>query len=310
MTMPPALLRGISLPGQGRDRAAEPAPGEIRTGFATVCETNLAYRFDGREIQVSTDLAYGSTDPESARSVSATGLVPDGRGVWCIDAGTNLAVTLAGAGFDWFCLDLQHGRYDRRDLIDIARSLTERSAPLVVRVPSVEFTEIGLALDVGAAAVIVPQVDTPEQAARAVEATFYPPEGRRSFGQLQQIWGAAQLDPADANRRTACAVMIESATALDNVDAIAAVPGIDMLFIGPFDLTLSLGSSIDAELDDHSDSSAINRILRAADAHHLRVGAFGANPTRARRFNERGISCTAWATDAWIISQGIAAAQA
>jgi 2-keto-3-deoxy-L-rhamnonate aldolase RhmA len=219
-----------------------------------------------------------------------------------------MVTTLAAAGFDWVCVDLQHGRYGRAELIDIARALTDHSAPLVVRVPSVEFTTIGLALDVGATAVIVPQIDTPEQAAAAVEATFYPPRGRRSHGQLQTSWGAPMVDVADANQHTTCAVMIESATALANVDAIAAVSGIDMLFIGPNDLTLSLGSSVDAALDDTSAESAIDRILRAAETNQLRVGAFGGSPATAGRFNQRGITCTVVATDGWIIRQGAAAA--
>jgi 4-hydroxy-2-oxoheptanedioate aldolase len=250
--------------------------------------------------------SYGSTSPQ--REPTAAGRVLEGRGVWCLDASTNTAITLALAGFDWICVDMQHGHYDQAALTDVARGLGGRGAPLVVRVPSVEFTAIGLALDVGAAAVIVPQIDTAEQAAQAVAATFYPPKGRRSFGQLAPSWGAAPADPEEANGRTACVVMIESASALANVDAIAAVPGVDMLFIGPFDLTLSLGSSIDIELADGSDGSAISRILRAAEAHAVSVGAFGANPTRARRFNERGIACTGWATDQWIMSQGVAAA--
>src|SRR5205085_2401506 len=142
----------------------------------------------------------------------------------------------------------------------------------------------------------------------AVEATFYPPRGRRSFGQLQPGWGAASVTPEEANGQTSCAVMIESATALANVDAIAAVPGVDMLFIGPFDLTLSLGSSIEAELDDDSPDSALSRIRRAADDNGIRVGAFGGSPAAAGRFNERGIDCTAWVTDGWILGQGTAAA--
>ena len=254
-----------------------------------------------------TDSPYGSTNPSSPRPAGAAGGL-QGRGVWCVDASTSMVTALAAAGFDWVCVDLQHGRYGRAELIDIARARTARSAPLVVRVPSVEFTTIGLALDVGATAVIVPQIDTAEQAAQAVEATFYPPRGRRSFGQLQPSWGAPALDAAAANQQTTCAVMIESATALANVDAIAAVPGIDMLFIGPFDLTLSLGSSVDAALDDTSAESAINRILSAAEANHLRVGAFGGDPATAQRFNQRGITCTAVANDGWIISHGAAAA--
>ena len=254
-----------------------------------------------------TDHSYGSTNPSGPQPGGRAGGL-QGRGVWCGDASTSMVTTLAAAGFDWFCVDLQHGRYGRAELIDIARALTDRSAAFVVRVPSVEFTTIGLALDVGASAVIVPQIDTPEQAAQAVEATFYPPRGRRSHGQLQPSWGAPMVDVADANQHTTCAVMIESATALANVDAIAAVPGIDMLFIGPNDLTLSLGSSVDAALDDTSAESAIGRILRAAEANQLRVGAFGGSPTTAARFNQRGITCTVVATDRWIVSQGAAAA--
>jgi 4-hydroxy-2-oxoheptanedioate aldolase len=236
--------------------------------------------------------------------------VPQGRGVWCQAVGTSTLTNLATAGFDWVCVDQQHGWYSRTDLVDIARGLPEHSAPLVVRVPAAEFTAIGLALDVGAAAVIVPQIDTPDQAAQAVEATFYPPRGRRSFGQLQPSWGAAVFSTDEANQRTTCAVMIESATALANVDAIAAVPGVDMLFIGPFDLTLSMGSSIDTELDDLAPESAISRIRRAAETNGLRVGAFGGDPATARRFNERGIDCTACATDGWILARGTAAALA
>ena len=248
-----------------------------------------------------------ATNPSSPQPADRAGGLK-GRGLWCVDASTSMVTTLATAGFDWVCVDLQHGRYGRAELIDIARARTEHSAPLVVRVPSVEFTTIGLALDVGASAVIVPQIDTPEQAAQAVEATFYPPRGRRSHGQLQTSWGAPTVGVADANQRTTCAVMIESATALANVEAIAAVPGIDMLFIGPNDLTLSLGSSVDAALDDTSTESAINRILSAAEANHLRVGAFGGNPATAERFNQRGISCTVVATDGWVVWQGAAAA--
>ena len=135
-----------------------------------------------------TDSPYAATNPSSPQPADRAGGL-QGRGLWCGDASTSMVTTLATAGFDWVCVDLQHGRYGRADLVDIARARTAQSAPLVVRVPSVEFTTIGLALDVGASAVIVPQIDTPEQAAQAVEATFYPPRGRRSHGQLQMSWG-------------------------------------------------------------------------------------------------------------------------
>ena len=110
-------------------------------------------------------------------------------GVWCTDASTGAIHRLSQEQFDWVALDMQHGRYDRRDLIEAARGWDATAALLVVRVPSSEFTGIGLALDVGADVVIVPQVETPADAQASVDAACYPPTGRRSTGQLQPIWG-------------------------------------------------------------------------------------------------------------------------
>jgi 4-hydroxy-2-oxoheptanedioate aldolase len=216
---------------------------------------------------------------------AARGFASDSRGVWCQDATPAAAARLARAGFDWLAIDLQHGRHGRSELI-------------------------GLALDVGARAVIVPQIESAEQASAAVDATFYPPKGRRSSGQMQRIWGAPELTESAANEQIVCAVMIESATALDLVDEIAAVPGLGGLFVGPYDLSLGIGTRVPDLLADTSSDSPLRRIAKAAADHGLLVGAFAGNPAHARLFADHGITCIAVATDGWILQTGAAAALA
>ncbi len=236
------------------------------------------------------------------------GFGPDSRGVWCNDSSPGAVARLGRGGFDWVCLDAQHGVYGRTELVEAARSYPEESAELAVRVAANDFAAIGAALDVGATTVIVPQVDSPAEAARAVAAMFYPPRGRRSWGQLVQTWGQAAIEPEPANARTTCAVMIESADALDRVEGIAAVPGVGCLFIGPYDLSLTLGTTVDAVLDDESPRSPLARITAAAADHGLFVGAFGGAPAYADRFAARGITCLVVATDLWVLDAGISAA--
>ena len=233
---------------------------------------------------------------------------PDSRGVWCNDSSPGAVARLSRGGFDWVCLDAQHGVYGRSELVEAARSYPEEAAELAVRVAANDFAAIGAALDVGATTVIVPQVDSPAEAARAVAATFYPPRGRRSWGQLVRTWGQPAIEPEPANARTTCAVMIESADALDQVEPIAAVPGVGCLFVGPYDLSLTLGTTVDAVLDDDSPSSPLARITAAAADHGLFVGAFGGAPAYANRFAARGITCLVVATDLWVQTAGIAAA--
>ena len=230
------------------------------------------------------------------------------NGVWCDDASPGMVARLARLGFDWVCLDAQHGGYARSEIIDAARSFPAGAADLVVRVSSCDFAAIGAALDAGAGAVIVPQIESAAEARRAVAATFYPPVGERSWGQLGRIWGGAALTAEEANSSTTCAVMIESAAALESVDEIAAVDGVDQLFVGPYDLSLTLGTTVPALLDDDSDASPLSRIVQTATAYGRTVGGFAGTPELAKRFRERGISCVAVASDLWITAEGARAA--
>jgi 4-hydroxy-2-oxoheptanedioate aldolase len=237
-----------------------------------------------------------------------SGFGPDSRGVWCQDSSPGTVARLAQSGFDWVCLDAQHGVYGRTELLETARAFPYTAAELVVRVASCDFAAIGAALDVGATTVIVPQIDSVADAERAVTATYYPPRGNRSAGQLGRTWGRTAVEPEAANAATTCAVMIESAVALDRVEQIAAVAGVSQLFVGPYDLSLSLGTTVDGLLADDSPSSPLARIVSAAHANDLTVGGYGGSPVLADGFRAHGISCLVVATDLWLVDRGAAAA--
>jgi len=237
-----------------------------------------------------------------------TGFGADSRGVWCTDSSPGTVARLARAGFDWVALDLQHGVYSRTELIEVARCFPFDVAELVVRVDSCDFAGIGSALDAGATSVIVPQIAAVAEAERAVAATFYPPLGGRSRGELGRTWGRSESPPEVHNARITCAVMIESAEGLAEVEAIAAIPGLGQLFIGPHDLSLSLGTTVEALLNDDSAGSPLRRIVAAAADHGLSAGVFAGSPAVADRFRAHGLSCIVVATDLWLVAQGAAAA--
>lgn len=239
-----------------------------------------------------------------------SGFGSNSRGVWCTDSSPGTVARLARSGFDWVCLDAQHGVYGRTELLEVARVYPFDAAELAVRVASCDFAGIGAALDAGATTVIVPQIESAAEAERAVAATYYPPRGARSRGPLGLTWGRLAEEPDPANARTSCAVMIESAVALDRVGEIAAVPGVSQLFVGPYDLSLSLGTTVNALLADRSDDSALARIVAAAEANDLSAGGYGGNPDLADRFRAYGITCLVVATDLWLVARGARAALA
>ncbi len=147
---------------------------------------------------------------------------------------------LSSCGVDFVMLDGQHGSWDQGLLIQGIQAVCAGAALPFARVPYNSFTLIGQLLDAGVMGIIVPMVDTVEQARAAALACRYPPAGERSFG-----WGRALSygdDYADwINEQLFVAVQIESAAAVENAEAIMAVPGIDGCMVGPQDLALSLG---------------------------------------------------------------------
>jgi 4-hydroxy-2-oxoheptanedioate aldolase len=145
---------------------------------------------------------------------------------------------LSSGGYDWVWLDCQHGPYDEMDAARILRTLARAPYAVAVRVAQNDAAAIGRVLDAGADAVIVPLVDSAQEAAQAVAACRYPPNGMRSFGPGRPDLG---IDLEGLERRVSCFAMVETAGALEDVDAIASTPGLAGIVVGPIDLGISLG---------------------------------------------------------------------
>lgn len=241
-----------------------------------------------------------------ARSADAAGRAPAVQwGLFSfVDSIPGVAAALA-AGLDWVCLDGQHGRWDDGRVLAALDALPSRPGRLLVRPRSLDAGLIGRALDAGAHGVIVPMVESMEQARAAVAAVRYPPAGSRSFGPIAAPHGAPS-DTAAANAGNLCAVMIETASALTSVEDIAAVPGVDLLFVGPFDLSLALGTDVDTLLADGV-AGPLGRVVAAAEAAGIRAGAFGGTPVRARRMAELGFTLIAATTDTDVVERGLSA---
>ena len=223
-------------------------------------------------------------------------------GVWAMLGEPRTTAALEGAGFDWVLLDQQHGHFDDaavRATFDLRR---EHRVPMLVRPRANAVDLVGRALDAGADGVIVPLVERAAEAEAAVAAATYPPRGTRSFGPLP---GLEPAEPA----KPFVGVMVETAGGLDDVAAIAAVPDLDLVFVGPFDLSLSLGTTVDDLLADDRPEAPLPRIVAACRAAGVRAGAFGATEPRARRFLELGFTDVVAALDTSVLAAGGAIAE-
>jgi 2-keto-3-deoxy-L-rhamnonate aldolase RhmA len=207
---------------------------------------------------------------------------------------TNL---LAGAGYDFLLIDLEHGAGSEAVLQSQLFAAEAEGAATMVRTETFDRIRIGRVLDLGARALMLPRVDTAEQCAAAVAHLRYPPAGDRGVAGSNRArgWSTRTDSFADANREIAAIVQIESEEAVANVDAIAAVDGVDALFVGPSDLSHSLG--VPGELDAPAFTDALARVLEAARANQLAAGILAATPERARSFMDQGFTLMVLSAD-------------
>jgi 2-keto-3-deoxy-L-rhamnonate aldolase RhmA len=150
-----------------------------------------------------------------------------------------------GSEWDWIWIDGQHGQFGYNELLGMVRACDLIQRPAFVRVPGHEAGPIGAALDMGATGIIVPCVDTPQQAHTLVQAARFTPLGQRSYGGRRPIDMRGRAYSNTANEDTLLVLQIETPQAIDNVEAIAAVPGVDALFLGPDDILLRRGQRMD-----------------------------------------------------------------
>jgi 4-hydroxy-2-oxoheptanedioate aldolase len=222
-------------------------------------------------------------------------------------ADPQVAEFLAVCGFDEVCVDQQHGLADAGSIAGAFRSIELHGSVPTTRVTANDPELIGKCLDLGALGVVVPMVETREAAARAVAATRFPPRGRRSAGPLRGSISRAEGVEADYER-VAVIVMVETAEGLHNVDAIAATPGVDAVYIGPADLAVSLGLSWEPGEWSASQASthaaAVERIREACERQHVTPGIHCGNGTIAHRYLDQGFRMLTVASDLALLQVG------
>lgn len=199
------------------------------------------------------------------------------------------AEMLASLGFDWLFVDAEHGPLETRELAAILRAAGDRT-PCLVRVPEAAEVPIKKTLDLGAAGVIVPQVGTAEQAADVVRFARYSPEGARGVG-LARAHGyglAFQEYLGRANAEIAVVVQAESIRAVENIEAIVRVQGVDAVLLGPYDLSASLGRM--GKIDDPAVVDAIEHVTKTCERAGMPLGYFGVHAAAVRPYVERGFT--------------------
>ncbi len=224
-------------------------------------------------------------------------------GAWINLPDVHTAENQARMGFDWLCFDLQHGLLTEADLLHLLPAVTGTQATPIVRVLSNDAGQIGRALDLGAQGVIVPMVNSPEEAEAASRACRYPPDGLRSCGPMRgaMLEGFGYL--ADANEQIACIAMIETQAGLDQVEAIAATEGVDGLFIGPMDLCYGLGLA-PGSFGEPAFVDAVARIRKACEVAGCAAGMFGYDASMAAAALDDGFQFASIGSDISFFREG------
>lgn len=204
------------------------------------------------------------------------------RGAWIASPSVVTAEAVAGVGYDYVSVDLQHGAVDYADAVPMFAAIHAQGATPMTRLPSNDAAIIGKAVDGGALGIVVPLVETEEDAARAVAAVRYPPAGTRSYGPIRGSVAVGSRDPRDLEQ-IFVAVMVETGLGLENVDAIAAVPGLDAIYVGPADLALALGLPPAYELPEPEHARAIEDIRLACERNGIVGGIHCADGAMAAR---------------------------
>lgn len=225
-------------------------------------------------------------------------------GLWTAIPASITAEMAGAAGYDYVCIDLQHGLSDEWTMVSMLQAAAAGGTTPLVRPVWNEPGLIMRALDLGASGVIVPLVSSRPEAERAVAACRYPPQGTRSYGPSRAQMVIGSTAPGDLAAGALCFVMIETADGLEHVEEIAATPGLDGLYIGPSDLSLALGLNPGA--GGEALESAIARIRETARRHRLIAGMHCRTGEAARTRAAEGFELITVAVDSSLLNSALA----
>ena len=229
---------------------------------------------------------------------------------WSTSGSPVAAETLAREGFPAVVLDVQHGLWDTASLITGINAVHHGGAAPLVRVPLKDFAAVSRALDCGAEGIIAPMINSAGDARRFAGAAKFPPVGERSFGPQRAMALQGRTVNTDylreANEGTLTLAMIETPTALNDVDDIAATDGIDALFVGPYDLSTALSGGTSQDFTAPEVERAIDAICRAALKAGKIPGIYCPNAERARLMAGRGYRFLTIGSDLGLLRAGAA----
>ena len=220
-----------------------------------------------------------------------------------VEVGSPPLVEMLGlAGFDFVVIDREHAAFSGETVGQLIRAAEAAAISPLVRIRRNDPGDVLEALDLGAVGLHVPQVAAPGDALRAVSASKFPPAGSRGFNPFVRAAHYGSTDVQEfrrtADEDTLLVLHIEARESLENIEQIMAVPGFDVAFLGPYDLSQALG--IPGEVTHPRVREAMRAIVRAAQKHSVAVGCFANTPDQARLWLGEGISYLAYSVDSVI----------
>jgi 2-keto-3-deoxy-L-rhamnonate aldolase RhmA len=217
---------------------------------------------------------------------------------------------LKSAGCDFVLFDLEHSGFGFETVKSAVRYFEAADLPMIVRVPSKEYHHIARACDMGAEGIMLPMVGSAAEARRIVDSIKYTPDGRRGVA-LQVAHdryrpGTVADKFSAANRRTTVFCQIETAEGVDNAEALAALPGVDCLWVGHFDLSVSLG--VPGQFESKTFNDAIDRVIAAARKHDKALGRLVATVEQGVELYAKGFDFICYSGDVWVLHDALAEA--
>ena len=209
---------------------------------------------------------------------------------------------LAKAGYDWLFIEAEHSPLDFKTILALLQA-SGKSCPGIIRLPDHQEVSIKKALDIGAEGIIVPQVNTAEQAEKIVSFAKYPPMGVRGIGLARaNMYGLAFEEAVkNTNNETAVIVQAEHKDVLENINEIVKVEGVDAVFVGPYDLSSSFGKA--GQVNDPEVVDAIDYIASVCVQGEIRLGIYGGSPAYLKPFKDKGFTLFVTGVDISLLSE-------
>lgn len=213
-----------------------------------------------------------------------------------------VASLVAQSGFDWMIFDTEHGHYTTETLRSVLNAVGEKKVSPIIRVPGNDANTLKVALDIGPQGVIIPMVSSEEECRAAVAGCKYPPEGIRGIGPSRATgYGTNLSEYLDkANDNTLVIIQIETVEAVKNIDKIAKVKGVDVLFIGALDLSGSMG--ITGQTNHPDLVKAIDKVIETGKREGVPIGMWCRNEEHAAEMHSKGVQFLAYTTDSLLLA--------